>query len=305
MTRRGWIVLVPMGCLKNLLENTCGPGRSLPEVLMSHQNGDTVSFPYFVHYCLLQVHSKSSHSCSFRHILIAYVADWKVSLATPEAKHEIKDHSTENFLKQLDETSSFLGEYIDLYQIHSATFDSGILDDARAHQALADCREERGWLIGLSVSGPQQDEILRIARKIRVKVGETERSLFDSVQCTFNVLEQRPAEALREASDAGMDIIIKEGLANGRALQHPALVQYAQTLSCGVDQLALAFILAQEFSPRVLSGAVTSEQLLSNLKAQELAKKLQDTPELLDEIGNACVMESEEYWKDRSALKWN
>ena len=240
-------------------------------------------------------------------LLLAYVADWKVSLETPDAKHEVKDHSTENFLKQVEESANLLGEYIDLYQIHSATFDSGILDDTRAHEALATCRKERGWRIGLSVSGPQQDEILRTARQIRVKgdVEGGEIPLFVSVQCTFNLLEQRPAAALREASKAGMDIIIKEGLANGRVLNHPALMEYAKQLDCQVDQLALAFILAQDFSPRVLSGAVTSEQLVSNLRAREVAKKLDENPDLMSEIGKACIMESEEYWKERSALQWN
>lgn len=201
----------------------------------------------------------------------------------------------------MEESASFLGEYVDLYQIHSATFDSGILNDSRAHQALSDCRREKGWRIGLSVSGPQQDEILRTAQKIAVE----DRPLFDSVQCTFNVLEQKPASALREASQAGMDVIIKEGLANGRVLQLPALLQYSKVLSCQVDQLALAFILAQDFRPRVLSGAVTSEQLQSNLKARDVAIQLEQNPTLMAEIGMACAMDSETYWNDRSALTWN
>ena len=65
-----------------------------------------------------------------------YVADFQVELP-PGEKHEVKDHSTENFLKQVQETYELLGEYLDLYQIHSATFDSGILRDTRAHEALA------------------------------------------------------------------------------------------------------------------------------------------------------------------------
>jgi len=235
-----------------------------------------------------------------------YVADWKVSLESPDSKHEIKDHSTENFLKQVQETNEYLGEYIDLYQIHSATFDSGILEDTRAHKALATCRKERGWKLGLSVSGPDQNKVIRAAQKIRAGVkGENDQALFDSVQCTFNLLEQRPAEALREASNAGMDIIIKEGLANGRVLRHPRVLEYAQELGCQADQLALSFILAQDFAPRVLSGAVTSEQLASNLKAMDVAKKLRDDSKLMQEIGQACVVKSEDYWNERSALAWN
>jgi len=234
-----------------------------------------------------------------------YVADWRVSLDSPDAKHEVKDHSTENFLKQVQESSDHLGEYIDLYQIHSATFDSGILEDSRAHQALATCRKERGWKIGLSVSGVQQDEILRSARKVQASNDEEGKLLFDSVQCTFNLLEQRPAAALREASAAGMDIIIKEGLANGRVLRHPRVLEYADKLECQPDQLALGYILAQDFAPRVLSGAVSVDHLASNLKALQIANQLQSDPALMEEIGQACKMESEEYWSERAALSWN
>ena len=236
-----------------------------------------------------------------------YVADFQVELP-PGEKHEVKDHSTENFLKQVQETNELLGEYLDLYQIHSATFDSGILTDIRAHEALAFCRQERGWAIGLSVSGPEQGDIIREAMKIRVSLGGStanEVPLFDSVQCTFNVLEQRPSEALLEAHQAGLDIIIKEGLANGRALRNPAILEYSEKLNCQPDQLALACILAQPFCPRVLSGAVTPEQLSSNLKAQIVAKQLLQNKALLQEIMDATRMESEIYWTDRASLAWN
>ena len=119
------------------------------------------------------------------------------------------------------ETAEKIGdEYLNLYQVHSATFESGILTDTAVHEALHRCRQERGWALGLSVSGPRQSEVIREAMKIFV---DGER-LFDSVQCTFNVLEQAAGEALTEARDAGMDVVVKEGLANGRAMLHPALV---------------------------------------------------------------------------------
>lgn len=231
---------------------------------------------------------------------IAYVADWNVALAEGEP-HKVKDHSVENFLKQVEETSSFLGEYVNLYQVHSATFESGILSDSRTHEALRNCRAERGWALGLSVSGPNQNHVLREA----MKLVENDEPLFDSVQCTFNVLEQRPKDALQAAHDAGMDIIIKEGLANGRALRHASIRKYAQQLSCEPDQLALGCILAQPFEPRVLSGAVTADQLESNFKALGVCQRLKDDADLLSEIMKACIMSSDEYWDDRSVLAWN
>lgn len=230
-----------------------------------------------------------------------YVADFAVTLP-PGDSHEVKDHTTANFLKQVKETDEYLGEYVDLYQIHSATFESGILSDHRAHRALADCRNERGWKIGLSVSSPAQSDVIREAMKIRVDGVP----LFDSVQCTYNVLEQRPGPSLLEAREAGLDIIIKEGLANGRAMLHPAILEYAAKLACEPDQLALACILAQSFRPHVLSGAVTPAQLESNWKSAEIAQKLQESDaDSLDAIMTACAMDSDEYWKERAALAWN
>lgn len=234
-----------------------------------------------------------------------YVADWNVALE-PGAPHEVKDHSVDNFLKQLKETEEELGEYVNLYQVHSATFESGILTDGRAHEALAQCRKEKGWSIGLSVSGTVQDEIIRTAMKIKTADGGR---LFDSVQCTFNVLEQRAGPALLEAHESGMDIIIKEGMANGRALKSDVILRVAESMGCNPDSLALAAILAQPFQPRVLSGAVTPEQLASNLEALDLSKKL--TAEegrertTLDEIMEGCRMESDQYWAERGALAWN
>lgn len=231
-----------------------------------------------------------------------YVADWNINLGESEP-HEVKDHSVENFLKQVEETKENIGEYLDLYQVHSATFESGILSDKRVHEALSSYKKENGWSIGLSVSGPSQDDILREAMKITTSDGT---KLFDSVQCTFNILEQRPGEALLEAHNAGMDIIIKEGMANGRTLKNDTLQEFTKSSGHSADQLALACILAQPFQPRVLSGAVTNDQLKSNAVALELSKKMQDEEkDLLDGIMKGCKMESEQYWKDRSALQWN
>jgi|Transcript_15767 aryl-alcohol dehydrogenase-like predicted oxidoreductase len=229
-----------------------------------------------------------------------YVADWNVSLDRG-APHEVKDHSVSNFLKQVEETKHFIGHYVDLYQIHSATFESGVMDDADIHKALHQCRENLGWKIGLSVSSPKQDEVMRRAMEIEVDG----HKLFDSVQCTYNVLEQRPAPALLAAHKAGMDIIIKEGLANGRVLRNIIILKYAKEMDCTPDSLALGCILAQPFQPRVLSGAVTPEQLHSNMKAEGVAERLRKDATLLDKIMAECVMDSEKYWKDRAALAWN
>jgi len=234
------------------------------------------------------------------------VADWNVTLP-PGEPHEVKDHSAETFIRQVEETIEAVGEYVDLYQIHSATFESGVLTNSTVHEALENCKAKRGWAIGLSVSSPKQGDVLREAMKIKMSDGTP---LFDSVQCTYNLLEQRPQDALMEAHNAGMDIIVKEGLANGRILKNQLLLKNCDESIWGFvvapDALALACILAQPFCPRVLSGAVSGEQLESNYKAIEIATLLKNEKSyLLNELMEGCLMPSEEYWKERSALSWN
>lgn len=231
-----------------------------------------------------------------------YVADWKVKLNDGKP-HEVKDHSVENFLRQINETVEYIGDYVNLYQVHSATFESGILTDERTHEALNECKKSKGWSIGLSVSGPKQNDIISEAMKIKCSDGTR---LFDSVQCTFNVLEQRPGDALLKAHEAGMDIIIKEGMANGRVFLSEKMRKISSSTGIPIDQLALACILSQPFKGRVLSGAVTNQQLISNMKAIELSERLNSMDKgLLKEIMESCCMESETYWQDRSDLAWN
>ena len=52
-----------------------------------------------------------------------YTADW-----SPDAEvHEVKEHSREMLDRQWAETQIEIGPHIDVYQIHSATIDSGVL----------------------------------------------------------------------------------------------------------------------------------------------------------------------------------
>jgi hypothetical protein len=51
------------------------------------------------------------------------------------------------------QTDQHLGPFLDLYQIHSATLESGVLSAADVLEALAQLKAEKGWAIGLSVSG--------------------------------------------------------------------------------------------------------------------------------------------------------
>jgi aryl-alcohol dehydrogenase-like predicted oxidoreductase len=228
-----------------------------------------------------------------------YTAGWQVEAD----RHEVKDHSLATLTRQFGESRALLGQHLKLYQIHSATLESGVLDNREVLEELARLKAA-GLRIGLSLSGPRQSETLRRALDVTVS-GER---VFDCVQATWNLLEPSAGPALQEAHDAGLGVIVKEALANGRLTDHnkdPAfapkrrlLEQEAGRLGTTLDGLALAAVLAQPWADVVLSGAVTLEQLQSNLAAPEV--RWDDSGEL-----RSLAEEPREYWSSRSQLLWN
>ena len=82
----------------------------------------------------------------------------------------------------------------------------------RGPRELARLRAEEGLVIGLSVSGPRQADVIRAALEVRVDGVDP----FACVQATWNVLEPSAGPALAEAHDAGAGVIVKEAVANGR-----------------------------------------------------------------------------------------
>jgi aryl-alcohol dehydrogenase-like predicted oxidoreductase len=218
-----------------------------------------------------------------------YTADWQVDADPPEVKH----HDADTFRRQLEETRGHLGDRLALYQIHSATPDSGVLD---AEPVLAALRELRagGVAIGLSTSGTSQAQTLDRALEL---------DLFDTAQVTWNLHERAAGAALERAHAAGVGVIVKEAVANGRLAgqgAHPVLDRVAERLGASPDAVALAGVLAQPWADVVLSGAATAAALRSNLAAAELALDA----ETLDELG-ALAEDSDAYWATRSELPWN
>lgn len=71
----------------------------------------------------------------------------------PHPTPQVKEHTYPNLVKQTSETSGHLGSHLALYQIHSATLDSGVLSSSEVLGELAHIKEEKGWRIGLSLSG--------------------------------------------------------------------------------------------------------------------------------------------------------
>jgi aryl-alcohol dehydrogenase-like predicted oxidoreductase len=215
-----------------------------------------------------------------------YTADWEVDADPPEVKH----HDVDTLRRQLEETRALLGDRLALYQIHSATPDSGVLENDAVLRELQELRAT-GVAIGVSVSGTSQPETIDRA----VALG-----CFDTVQATWNLHERAAGEALGRAHDAGMAVLIKEALANGRLtprVRNATLERAAETLGSTVDAVALAAVLAQPFADIVLSGAATRDALADNLTAT----RLELPADALDELEE----DSEEYWSRRSALPWN
>lgn len=219
-----------------------------------------------------------------------YVADWQLDAPV----NEIKDLSVGAFRRQLGESLELLGPNLRLYQIHSATIESGVLEDRALLDELARLRAI-GVSIGLTVTGPRQGQTIERA----VEVGG-----FDTVQATWNLLEQGAGSALRAAHDAGMGVIVKEPLANGRLTARGDVAQLldaASNAGSTPDTLALAVVLAQPWADVVLSGAASVNEVESNLTALALQLDSQLVEWLLD----AIHQDSSSYWQTRAALPWN
>ena len=164
----------------------------------------------------------------------------------------------------------------------------------------------QGWKVGLTVTGPRQGETVRRALNVTV-AGER---LFDCVQATWNLLEPSAGPALEEAKAAGLGVIVKEALANGRltarndepafAANRRRLQEEAARFGVSLDALALAAVLARPWVDVVLSGAAAVDQLRSNLAvltvpwdhgAGAMAESLAESPQ--------------DYWHTRARLPWN
>jgi aryl-alcohol dehydrogenase-like predicted oxidoreductase len=144
-----------------------------------------------------------------------------------------------------------------------------------------------GVRVGLSTSGPHQAATLREALKLGAP--------FSAVQATWNVLEPSVGTALAEAHDAGWFVVVKEAVANGRLTSKAGATPFntfASKHGVAPDSLAISTAAAQPWADVVLSGAITAQQLESNLT--------QATAGPLTEFAQT----PSEYWSERSALPW-
>ncbi len=230
-----------------------------------------------------------------------YVANFN-----PNAKqHEVKEHSIDKLNMQW-EYSKMLLPYLKVYQIHSATFDSGVLDNLEVLKRLHELKNENNITIGLTATGVNQTEVLEKGLSIQIE----NEALFQSFQCTFNILDQsvsKYAEALQNLSGP---FIIKEALANGRLIPNDSYFEYrnlydfvmrlAQKYNVGADAIALRYCM--EIFPRavVLSGADNGIHLTANLRANQFSLTESEIGQL-----NAFGISSKKYWQERKQLTWN
>jgi aryl-alcohol dehydrogenase-like predicted oxidoreductase len=242
-----------------------------------------------------------------------YTAGW----STSATQHEVKDHSLAAFERQLAESLERLGPHLLLYQIHSVTADGKTLEDNALIDAIARLRD-RGIRAGLSVSGAGQDVAIRRSLEVR-RDGER---VFDSVQATWNLLERGAESALHDAHVAGMKVVVKESLANGRLTEEGGrrkgeagrgteedgifsrpiarIRDVAEDCGTTIEKLALAAALARPWADVVLTGAATETQIRSSVAAVDVSYDAE-----LEKQLRPVAIASEEYWRARSSFKWN
>jgi aryl-alcohol dehydrogenase-like predicted oxidoreductase len=168
-----------------------------------------------------------------------------------------------------------------------------VLEDAAVVAELEQLRRS-GVAIGLTVSGTSQAETIERALEL---------GIFDTVQATWNLHERAAEDALARAHEAGLVVLVKEALANGRLSPRGSseeLEQAAAEVGATSDALALAAVMAQPWADIVLIGAATPNTLASNLAALDIT-----WDDALESRLAALAEPSGDYWRTRSALRWN
>lgn len=231
-----------------------------------------------------------------------YMANWELGYA---GKHEIKEHSLEKLLEQWQHSKALLPN-LKYYQVHSATFDSRILENEAVLNHLYQLKKSKGLTIGITTSGVNQKAVVTAALNIKIE----NELLFDSFQVTYNVFEQDPFNVLKQVLLQGKEVIVKEALANGRVFPnekfdnykkaYQVLNQLSKKYKVAIDAVALRFVIDNLHPTYVLSGASNSLQLKQNLKALTFKLSSSDL-ELLRSLSCSSAV----YWNERNQLNWN
>ena len=219
--------------------------------------------------------------------------------------HEIKEHSLEKLKEQWEVSKAFL-PHLKMYQIHSATLETGVLNNDAVLHRLAYLKNEHPIKIGITTTGSNQVEVIKKALDISVEG----KQLFDGFQVTYNILDQSLETVSSELLKQDKKIVIKEALANGRLFRNSNYKQYnelyntledlATKYSVGVDAIALKFCKQNIKKSIVLSGASNMEHLKSNLQISEITLSEEEISMLKN-----FKIDPDHYWQERKQLEWN
>ncbi len=230
-----------------------------------------------------------------------YLADFDPNAT----QHELKEHSLSKLNEQWLQSKHLL-PYLTTYQIHSATFETGVLENEEILNRLAALKAEYGLKIGLTTTGAHQLAVLKKALAVEIN-GDL---LFEVFQVTYNVFDQSLAVVVPYFEHNNRRLVIKEALANGRVFPNkkyrdyePAyqkLQELAKKYDVGIDAIALNFCINSLPVYKVLSGAAIPSHLSDNLKADQIELSEKDLQSL-----KVLAISPEKYWKERKQLGWN
>ena len=219
--------------------------------------------------------------------------------------HEVKEHSLAKLNAQWNFSKQLL-PYLKVYQIHSATIATGVLENQAVLEQLSSLKKEHHLTIGLTTTGENQVEVLKRALDVHIEGTQ----VFDLFQVTYNCLEQSLQKISQELIQQEKTIVIKEALANGRIFKNKNYQQYsllyktlanlAQKYEVGIDAISLKYCAQKIPKSTILSGASTIRQLQENLKADTFMLSRKDLT-LLD----AFKTPAHYYWSERKKLTWN
>jgi aryl-alcohol dehydrogenase-like predicted oxidoreductase len=230
-----------------------------------------------------------------------YVANFDANATV----HEIKEHSLEKLNEQYN-FSKKLFPFLKVYQIHSATLETGVLKDEAVLNRLAFLKAKHNLTIGITTTGANQVEVIKEALDISIEGNQ----LFDAFQITYNLLDQSLASIQKELKLQEKKVIIKEALANGRIFKNENYTHYlamyttleklAKKYNVGVDAIALQFCAQTVNESVILSGASSTIQLEENLKMNIFKFSEEELQQL-----TSFKIEQDAYWQERKQLAWN
>lgn len=224
----------------------------------------------------------------------------------PYAKvHEVKAHTLEKLNEQWTISKQLL-PYLKYYQIHSATLDTGVLQNQAVLERLFQLKKDTNIKVGLTTTGSNQTEVLK--RALEVQYGG--EPLFEVFQCTYNILDQSILSIGKRILKEGKQLVLKEVLANGRLFPNPNYPNYvalygrleglSEKHEAGIDAVILQYCMETLEGAVILSGANKTEHLEQNLKANNF----QLIPEEIEELSQFKIPPTQ-YWEERKNLTWN